>query len=96
MKGYVYILASKPHGTLYTGVTRDLQRRMLEHRQGLVEGFTKSYAVHHLVWFEQHDLLVSAIQREKRLKKWKRCWKIDLIQSINPQWHDLSNELVML
>jgi putative endonuclease len=85
----VYILASKRNGTLYTGVTSDLVKRIWEHRNNLVEGFTKRYGVHRLVWYELHESMESAIQREKRLKKWKRVWKLALIESANPDWQDL-------
>jgi putative endonuclease len=85
----VYILASRRNGTLYTGVTSDLLKRIWEHRSGLAEGFTKRYGVHRLVYFEIHDYLTEAIRREKQIKKWRRAWKIDLIERTNPQWHDL-------
>jgi putative endonuclease len=86
---YVYILASKPNGTLYVGVTNDLVRRVWEHREGVVQGFTKAYDVHRLVWFEQHATAEHAIGREKRLKTWLRAWKIELIEKTNPRWDDL-------
>jgi putative endonuclease len=86
---YVYILASKRNGTLYIGVTNDLVRRVWEHREGLVEGFTKTYGVKRLVHYETFDDINAAIHRETRLKKWKRQWKIDLIQSRNIPWDDL-------
>jgi len=85
----VYILASRKNGTLYTGVTADLVKRLYEHRNGLIEGFTKDYGVKRLVWFELHDRLESAILREKRIKKWNRQWKIELIEAENPDWDDL-------
>jgi putative endonuclease len=85
----VYILASRRNGTLYTGVTGDLVNRIWEHRSGLVEGFTKRYGVHRLVYFEVHDHMPEAIRREKQIKKWNRAWKIDLIERTNPRWHDL-------
>ena len=85
----VYILASRRNGTLYTGVTGDLVKRVWEHRSDLVEGFTKRYGVHRLVYFEVHDHMPDAIRREKQIKKWNRAWKMDLIESTNPQWHDL-------
>jgi putative endonuclease len=85
----VYILASRRNGTLYTGVTSDLLKRIWEHRSGLAEGFTKRYGVHRLVYFEIHDYLTEGIRREKQIKKWRRAWKIDLIERTNPQWHDL-------
>jgi len=86
---YVYILASQRNGTIYIGVTNDLARRVGEHREGLADGFTKKYGVKHLVHFETFDDINAAIHRETRLKKWKRQWKIDLIQSINVCWDDL-------
>jgi putative endonuclease len=85
----VYILASRRNGTLYTGVTGDLVKRIGEHRSGLVEGFTKRYGVDRLVYFEVHDHMLEAIRREKQIKKWNRAWKIDLIERTNPRWHDL-------
>ncbi|PHP21254.1 endonuclease [Sphingobium sp. IP1] len=86
----VYILASRKNGTLYTGVTSDLIKRLYEHRNGLIEGFTKDYGVKRLVWFEPHDSMDSAILREKRIKKWNRQWKIELIEAGNPDWDDLA------
>ena len=86
----VYILASKPYGTLYIGVTSNLAQRIEAHRIGAVEGFTKEHGVHTLVYFEVHADMYEAIQREKRLKKWNRAWKIRLIEEINPEWKDLS------
>ena len=85
----VYILASKRNGTLYVGVTSDLVKRVWEHNNNVVEGFTKRYGVHLLVWYELHENMDSAIQREKRLKEWKRQWKLELIESANPNWLDL-------
>jgi putative endonuclease len=90
---YVYILASKRNGTLYIGVTNDLARRVLEHREGLVPGFTKTYGVKMLVYFEAFDNIGQAIHREKRLKKYKREWKINLIQQSNVAWRDLADTL---
>jgi putative endonuclease len=87
---YVYILASKKKGALYVGVTNDLARRMYEHRNGVVEGFTKRFHVHRLVYFEQTENVAAAILREKQLKRWLRKWKIELIESVNPEWNDLS------
>jgi putative endonuclease len=89
MAYYVYLLASKKHGTLYLGVTNDLVRRVYEHRTKAVEGFTKRYAVDKLVWFEIHDNVEAAITREKELNKWRRDWKIRLIEEQNPEWTDL-------
>ena len=85
----VYILASKPRGTLYIGVTSDLQRRMAEHTQGLFDGFTKKYGITRLVYYEMHDRMTKAIEREKQLKEWRRIWKVRLIESMNPEWRDL-------
>jgi putative endonuclease len=90
---WLYILASKPGGTLYVGVTRDLVRRVYEHRMGLVKGFTLRYGVKRLVYFERYDTAIAAIQREKNIKHWSREWKIDLIVSMNPDWHDLYDEI---
>ena len=86
---FVYILASKRNGTLYIGVTNDLIRRVWEHREGLVPGFTKKYAVKILVYFEEFGDIRMAIQRETSLKRWNRKWKLDLIETTNPEWVDL-------
>jgi putative endonuclease len=95
MKTYfVYILASKPHGTLYIGVTYDLVQRVYEHRNSIIEGFTSIYDVNRLVYFETTNDVLSAITREKQLKKWKRDWKIQLIENANPYWDDLYNSLL--
>lgn len=91
---YVYILASKRNGTLYIGVTDDLIRRIYEHRNDLVAGFTKKYGVHYLVYFESCQDVIEAIIREKRMKKWKRQWKIKLIEKQNPTWKDLYAKIV--
>jgi putative endonuclease len=93
MNFWVYILGSKRGGTLYVGVTNDLVRRVYEHRNELVPGFTKRYGVKQLVYFEQHDTAYAAIQREKNIKHWSREWKIDLIVSMNPDWRDLYEEI---
>ena len=85
----VNILASALGGTLYIGVTNNLARRIYEHRMGLADGFTKKYGIHRLVYFEQYNDIEIAIQREKRLKKWNRAWKIRLIEEANPNWDDL-------
>ena len=85
----VYILTNKPLGTLYIGVTSNLHKRMAEHAQGLVEGFTKRYGVKRLVYYELYDSMTDAIRREKRLKDWQRLWKIRLIEGMNPEWRDL-------
>jgi putative endonuclease len=89
----VYILASARNGTLYIGVTSNLAGRIEAHRADAVEGFTKKYRVHVLVYFELHDDMYEAIQREKRLKKWNRAWKIHLIEESNPDWMDLSTQI---
>lgn len=89
----VYILASKRNGTLYTGVTSDLLKRVYQHRNGTFSGFTQKYDVKHLVWFEQHVAMDQAIIREKRIKKWNRAWKLELIEKDNPDWRDLAEEL---
>jgi putative endonuclease len=95
MKCYsVYILASKRNGTLYVGVTNDLVRRVHEHRTDAVSGFTEKYGVHRLVYHEQTDDILSALAREKQIKKWNRKWKIDLIEAENPEWEDLYEGLV--
>jgi putative endonuclease len=85
----VYIMASRKHGTLYIGVTSDLIARMVQHRQGLLGGFTKKYGVKRLVWYERHESIIPAIQREKSLKKYRRDWKINVIEEMNPNWDDL-------
>ncbi|KZM47689.1 GIY-YIG nuclease family protein [Labrenzia sp. OB1] len=89
MPYFVYILASRKHGTLYVGVTNDLARRTEQHRSGTATGFTRQHAVHRLVYAEEFDLIDEAIAVEKRLKKWRRSWKIQLIEKANPDWHDL-------
>lgn len=94
MQPFVYLLASKKHGTLYVGVTSDLLKRIWEHKQDVVEGFTSKYAVHDLVSYEQHVDMLVAIQREKNIKAWKRAWKIALIEKSNPDWRDLYNDLI--
>ena len=90
---YVYILASKRNGTLYIGITSDLIKRVYEHKNNLVDGFTKKYKIHNLVYFEETNDVQSAIKREKQIKAWKRSWKIELIESKNPDWKDLYKEL---
>ncbi|MBN8713003.1 MAG: GIY-YIG nuclease family protein [Xanthomonadales bacterium] len=85
----IYILASKPHGTLYIGATSDLVKRIWQHKHDVVAGFTQKYGVHTLVYFELHDRMEEAILREKQLKKWRRPWKVELIEVGNPDWHDL-------
>lgn len=88
--GAVYILAAGKNGTLYIGVTANLTRRIYEHRNGLIDGFTKDYEVKRLVYFAQFDRIEDAIRYEKRLKKWNRAWKLNLIEQHNPQWVDLA------
>jgi putative endonuclease len=90
---YVYLLASKPNGTLYVGSTNDLVRRVWEHKMKAVPGFTARYGVHNLVWFECHETLEPAMQRERRIKGWKRRWKTELIERENPKWTDLYSEI---
>ena len=89
----VYILASKRNGTLYVGVTSDLIQRVWQHKNDLVDGFTKRYGVHNLVWYETCADMIAAIAREKAIKEWQRAWKIRLIQEANPEWKDLYDEL---
>ena len=91
--GWVYIMTNKRDGVLYVGVTSDLPKRAWEHREGVVDGFTRRYGLKMLVYYEWHDEIVRAIQREKNVKHWRRPWKIDLIQSINPDWQDLYETL---
>ncbi len=91
---YVYILASKRNGTLYIGITSNLFKRIYEHKNNLVEGFTKKYNIHNLVYYEITEDVNNAISREKQLKRWKRNWKIELIEKNNPKWKDLYFELI--
>jgi len=96
MRGWAFgctCLRSKPGGTLYIGVTRDIVRRVFEHRTSAVKGFTERHGVKSLVYFERHDTAIAAIQREKNIKHWSRAWKIDLIVSMNPEWRDLYDEI---
>jgi putative endonuclease len=88
----VYLLASKRNGTLYAGVTSNLLARVQQHRHGIVRGFASQYGVKLLVWFEQHPTMESAITREKRIKKWNRAWKLELIEAANPEWRDLAED----
>lgn len=92
--GYIYILASQKNGTLYIGKTEDLVKRIYEHKNNLVDGFTKKYQVHNLVYFEKYDQIEEASLREKRLKEWKRSWKVELIEKNNPTWSDLYHEII--
>jgi putative endonuclease len=88
----VYLLASKPYGTLYVGVTSNLHARIWQHKNKQAEGFTTQYDVHRLVWYEQHETMMSAITREKQIKKWNRDWKVNLVQTVNPTWRDLYDD----
>lgn len=90
----VYILSNKRNGTLYIGVTSNLIKRAWEHRESQVDGFTKKYTVHKLAYFELHDDMLTAITREKQLKKWRRAWKLALIEKTNPEWKDLWEEII--
>lgn len=92
---FVYVLASRKCGVLYIGITNDIARRVQEHRDEIIPGFTREYHVHHLVYYECFDDPNSAIQREKNIKTWKRSWKIELIENTNPQWKDLSDDLLL-
>lgn len=91
----VYILASRMRGTLYVGVTSNLVKRVWQHKNDAVPGFTKKYLIHDLVWFEQHDTMESAIGREKAIKEWRRAWKLELIEAFNPDWQDLFPKLLV-
>jgi len=93
MAMYVYLLASRKEGTLYLGVTKDLIRRVAEHKQRVLPGFTKRYDVRRLVWFETYDAPIEAITREKEIKMWRRDWKVALIEKENPDWRDLYPEI---
>ncbi|GJL84890.1 MAG: excinuclease ABC subunit C [Micavibrio sp.] len=90
---YVYIITNKQNGTLYTGVTSDLKKRIWEHKEGVVEGFSKKYGLKILVWYEVHDDINEAIKREKQIKKWERKWKLRIIEEMNTGWADLYNDL---
>ena len=94
MTYFVYLMASRKNGTLCVGVTNNLVRRVFEHKTDFIDGFTKRYAVHALVWFEATDSIEAAIVREKQLKNWKRDWKVDLIETSNPDWNDLYDSLL--
>ena len=92
----VYLLASRRNGTLYVGVTSQLIARIHQHREGVIAGFTRKHGIKLLVWFEQHATMDSAITREKRIKKWERDWKLELIEAGNPEWRDLAEDLGFL
>lgn len=90
---YVYMMASKKNGTIYVGVTSDLKKRVWQHKNNVVEGFTEKYDVHNLVWYEHHENAESAITKEKRMKDWHREWKIKRIVEMNPNWKDLYDDI---
>lgn len=91
---FVYILANKRNGTLYTGVTSNLPERVWQHKNNIVEGFSKKYSIHKLVYCEPHNSMNAAIEREKQIKKWRREWKLKLIEDLNPEWRDLYEDVV--
>jgi putative endonuclease len=91
---YVYILASKPNGTLYTGVTSNLIQRVWQHKHDVIQGFTRKYNVKTLVYYEVHENAESAITREKKIKRWRRAWKLGLIENRNPEWRDLYEDIL--
>jgi putative endonuclease len=91
---YVYMLASRRYGTIYIGVTSDLVKRIWQHREGLIDGFTRQYGVKLLVWYEIHAEMLEAITREKQIKEWKRDWKLRLVHELNPGWRDLYPEII--
>ncbi len=93
-QSYVYILADGRYGTLYIGVTSNLLQRVWQHREKLVEGFTKQHNIHQLVWFETHSDILAAITREKQLKKWNRSWKVKFVSEHNPTWRDLYHDIL--
>ena len=92
--GWLYIMTNRPNGTLYVGVTADLQRRVWQHRTGAVEGFTQRYKLERLVYAEHHEEIREAIRREKAIKRWRRAWKVRLIQGSNPEWADITDTLI--
>ncbi len=94
MSYFVYIMANRQIGTLYVGMTNDLIKRVYQHKSDSIDGFTKKYQLHTLVYYEQTDDALSAIGREKQLKKWLRAWKIELIEGMNPSWRDLYDDLI--
>jgi len=93
MQPVVYIITNHRHGTLYTGVTSNLARRLYEHREQLLDGFASKYGLTELIWYEVHDTMATAITREKQIKTWQRGWKIELIEQVNPTWNDLYGDL---
>jgi putative endonuclease len=92
-QSYVYIITNRRNGTLYTGVTSDILKRIWEHKQGIVDGFSQKHSLKLLVWYEVHSEIEEAIKREKQIKKWNRKWKLRMIEEVNPFWKDLYNEL---
>jgi putative endonuclease len=94
--GWVYVLSNRPNGTLYVGVTNDLVRRIGEHKEGKIPGFTRRYYLKRLVWYEFHNEVTTAIQRESNIKHWPRQWKVNLIETENPAWHDLYGRVIGL
>ena len=90
----VYLLANQRNGTLYTGVTSNLVQRIWQHKEGLVKGFSREYGVKNLAWYELHDTMESAIRKEKAIKNWRRSWKLNLIESSNPEWRDLYYDII--
>jgi len=92
-KNYVYIMTCSSQSTLYIGVTSDIRKRLLDHQEGKYDGFTRKYNLHKLIYFEEHTEILNAIKREKQLKWWKRAWKEELINSVNPDWLDLSEKV---
>jgi len=91
---YVYLIADKKDGKIYAGVTNDLRRRISEHKNNSIDGFTKNSGIHNLVYYEEHDDIHKAITRERQIKKWKRKWKIELVEKFNPEWRDLYFDLI--
>ena len=91
--GWIYIVTNRPNGVLYTGVTSNLSRRIYEHREGLIEGFTQRYGLKCLVYYERYEIITDAIQREKNIKHWPRAWKVRLLLDFNPEWRDLYEDL---
>ncbi len=91
---YVYIISNHKNGTIYVGVTTNIIKRIDEHKRKVIDGFSKKYGLNQLVWYEEHPDILSAISREKQLKKWNRAWKINLIENSNPEWRDLSLDLM--
>ena len=94
MSYFVYMMTNKPQGLIYTGVTNNLVRRIYEHKEAIIQGFTKKYKLKMLVYYEIMDDVTSAIQKEKNIKHWKHQWKVELIEKMNPQWHDLYEKLL--